>query len=81
MAEHKVEVVRETRKNGVVARVVFDNSRRLNVVNPPPDDLYVFPAPMRPMFADPLTQDPHFAPVFAWRDQIYRKHRGGQVKP
>ena len=53
----------------------------LNVVNPPPDDLYLFPAPMRPMFADPLMQDPRFAPVFAWRDQIYRKHRGGQVKP
>ncbi|HJQ58100.1 MAG TPA: enoyl-CoA hydratase [Vineibacter sp.] len=35
MAEHKVEVVRETRPEGVVARVVFDNARRLNVVNPP----------------------------------------------
>ncbi len=35
VAEHKVEVVRETRAGGVVARVVFDNARRLNVVNPP----------------------------------------------
>ncbi len=22
-----------------------------------------------------------FAPIFAWRDQIYRQHRGGPVKP
>lgn len=35
MAEHKVEIVRETRKGGVVAHVVFDNARRLNVLNPP----------------------------------------------
>ena len=35
VAEHKVEVVRETRAGGVVAHVVFDNARRLNVVNPP----------------------------------------------
>ncbi len=40
MAEHKVEIVRETRKGGTVAHVVFDNARRLNVVNPPAlDDL------------------------------------------
>jgi glutathione S-transferase len=53
----------------------------LNVVNPPPEDLYMFPAPLRAMFTDPFTQDPRFTSVFAWRDQIYRKHRGGQVKP
>lgn len=53
----------------------------LNVVNPPPDDLYAFPAPLRAMFSDPLTQDSRFASVFAWRDHIYRKHRGGQVTP
>jgi enoyl-CoA hydratase/carnithine racemase len=35
VAEHKIDVVRETRKGGVVAHVVFDNSRRLNVLNPP----------------------------------------------
>ncbi len=35
VAEHKVEIVRETRSGGVVAHVVFDNARRLNVVNPP----------------------------------------------
>lgn len=40
MAQHRVDVVRETREGGVVAHVVYDNSRRLNVVNPPAlDDL------------------------------------------
>jgi enoyl-CoA hydratase len=34
-AAHKVEIKRERRESGVVARVVFDNSRRLNVLNPP----------------------------------------------
>ena len=53
----------------------------LAVVNPPPDDLFLVPAPVRAMFAEPLAQKPQFASVFAWRDQIYRKHRGGPVKP
>jgi enoyl-CoA hydratase len=34
-AAHKVEIKRERRESGVVAHVVFDNSRRLNVLNPP----------------------------------------------
>lgn len=34
-AAHKVEVRREKQGDGMVAHVVFDNSRRLNVVNPP----------------------------------------------
>lgn len=35
MVDHKVEIVRETRNGNVVAHLVFDNARRLNVVNPP----------------------------------------------
>ena len=39
-SEHKVEIVRERRPQGVVAHVVYDNSKRLNIVNPPAiDDL------------------------------------------
>jgi glutathione S-transferase len=53
----------------------------LLLVNPPPDELFVFPAAMRPMYTVPLTSDPQFAPIFAWRDKIYRKHRGEAVKP
>jgi enoyl-CoA hydratase len=33
-ATHKIEIVRERRPAGVVARVVYDNSRRLNVLGP-----------------------------------------------
>ena len=37
MAEsaHKIEIRREKRDGGVVAHLVFDNARRLNVLNPP----------------------------------------------
>jgi enoyl-CoA hydratase/carnithine racemase len=34
-AAHKIEVTRETRDGGVVAHVVYDYARRLNVLNPP----------------------------------------------
>ncbi len=30
---------------------------------------------------DPLGQDPRFAAVFAWRDRMYKNHRGEVVKP
>jgi glutathione S-transferase len=53
----------------------------LLLVNPPPDELFLFPAAMRPMYTVPLTSDPRFAPIFAWRDGMYRKHRGEAVKP
>lgn len=33
-SEHKIEVKRQVRDGGVVAHVVYDNSRRLNVVGP-----------------------------------------------
>ena len=51
------------------------------LVNPPLDDLFVFPAPMRPMYTAPVTSNSAFAPIFAWRDEMYRKHRGETVKP
>jgi glutathione S-transferase len=53
----------------------------LAVLNPPPDELFLFPAPTRPMFTAQSALAPAFVPVFAWRDQIYRKHRGGPVEP
>ena len=53
----------------------------LLLVKPPADDRFLFPAPMRPMYTVPLTSDSQFAPIFAWRDEMYRKHRGEAVKP
>lgn len=62
-------------------RADLTTASMLAVVNPPPDDLFFCPAPVRARFTDPIAQSPEFAPLFAWRDQIYRKHRGGPVKP
>jgi glutathione S-transferase len=53
----------------------------LLLVNPPRDDLFVFPASMRPMYTASPTSDAAFAPIFAWRDKMYRKHRGEAVRP
>jgi enoyl-CoA hydratase len=33
-ADHRIEVKRETREGGVVAHVIYDHARRLNVLNP-----------------------------------------------
>jgi glutathione S-transferase len=50
---------------------------------PPDESLFVCDPPfMRMMMSDPLLgADALFAPVFAWRDRIYREHRGGVVSP
>jgi glutathione S-transferase len=53
----------------------------LLLLNPPPDELFLFPPATRPKYTVPLTSDPRFAPVFAWRDGMYRKHGGEAVKP
>ena len=47
----------------------------------PPDELFALDAPMRSMFGLPLADDPTFAPLRRWRDDLYRRHRGGRVLP
>jgi glutathione S-transferase len=47
----------------------------------PPDDLFALDAPMRSMFGLPLGDDPALAPLRRWRDDLYRRHRGGRVVP
>ncbi|MGE0425566.1 MAG: enoyl-CoA hydratase [Reyranellaceae bacterium] len=34
VSAHKIEIVREPREGGIVAHVIYDNSRRLNIVGP-----------------------------------------------
>jgi glutathione S-transferase len=46
----------------------------------PADDLFELDAGMRPLFG-PLAGDPSFAPLVAWRDGLYRRHRGRRVTP
>ncbi len=53
----------------------------LMFLKPAPDELLVFPPPMRSMYTEPLAEGPAFAATFAWRDQMYRMHRGEVVKP
>jgi glutathione S-transferase len=54
----------------------------LMVVHPASDDLFVCsPSWMRPMFEDPMHTEAQFAPLFAFRDRVYREHRGGPVAP
>ncbi len=53
----------------------------LMLVKPAPDELFFLPAPARPIYAEPIAEDSAFAPVFAWRDQMYQRHRCEVVKP
>jgi glutathione S-transferase len=62
-------------------RADLTTASMLLLVNPPSDDLFLFPAPMRPMYTAPRALDSAFAPIFAWRDEMYRRHRGEAVKP
>ncbi len=47
----------------------------------PPEELFSLDAPMRSMFGLPLGDDPTYAPLRRWRDELYRRHRGGRVVP
>jgi len=47
----------------------------------PPDDLFALDAPMRSMFGLPFGDDAALAPLRRWRDDLYRRHRGGRVAP
>jgi len=51
------------------------------VLGPPPDELFAIDAPIRAMFRLSLGDDPAVAPLRAWRDETYRRHRGGRVVP
>jgi glutathione S-transferase len=51
------------------------------VIGVPADDLFELDAAFRPMFGLPLGDEPQMAPLRAWRDGIYRRHRGGRVVP
>jgi glutathione S-transferase len=62
-------------------RADLTTASMLLLVNPPPDDLFLFPASMRPMYTAPQAHDSAFAPIFGWRDKMYRKHRCEAVKP
>ena len=90
-AKRSVERILTVLKYALAARqyLVADTFTRADVItasmllllNPPPDDLFVFPAQLRPIYTMPLSLDPAFIPIFEWRDEIYRKHRGEKLMP
>jgi glutathione S-transferase len=51
----------------------------LMLLRPAPDELFFMPPPVRPIYTEPLADE--FPALFAWRDQMYKKHRCEVVKP
>jgi glutathione S-transferase len=62
-------------------RADLTTAAMLMLVLPAPEEFFAFPRPVRRVYTDPLSDDPAFAAVFAWRDEMYRRHRGEVVKP
>ena len=50
-------------------------------VGHPPDELFTLDPAMRAMFGLPLADGPTGDLLRRWRDDIYRRHRGGRVAP
>jgi hypothetical protein len=53
----------------------------LMLLSPAPQEFFAFPDQVRRIYMDPLGDDPAFSSVFAWRDEMYKKHRGEAVRP
>jgi glutathione S-transferase len=62
-------------------RADLTTAAMLMLLKPAPNELFVLPAPVRPIYMEPLADDPAFSAVFVWRDEMYEKHRGEIVKP
>jgi len=56
-------------------------SMLIPVIGAPSNDLFVLDDPMRAMFGIPMGQESALQPLHRWRDETYRRHRGGQVTP
>jgi glutathione S-transferase len=63
------------------SRADLTTASMLMLLRAAPDELFFLPAPVRPIYEEPLAADSAFSPVFAWRDQMYKKHRCEVVKP
>jgi glutathione S-transferase len=46
-----------------------------------PQEFFFFTPELRFVYLDKLGDDPAFSEVFAWRDRMYKDHRGEVVKP
>jgi glutathione S-transferase len=62
-------------------RADLTTAAMLMLLSPAPQEFFAFPDQVRRIYMDPLADDPAFSPVFAWRDEMYKKHRGEAVRP
>jgi len=62
-------------------RADITTASMLMVLRPAPDEFLVFPSRVRPMYTEPVAADTAFSEVFAWRDEMYKRHRGEVVTP
>jgi len=62
-------------------RADLTTAAMLMLLRPAPEEFFVFPQQVRRIYMDPLADDPAFAPIFAWRDEMYKRHRCEVVKP
>ena len=63
------------------SRADLTTASMLMLLRPAPDELFFLPAPVRPIYEEPVAADSAFSAIFAWRDQMYQKHRCEVVKP
>jgi glutathione S-transferase len=62
-------------------RADLTTAAMLMLLSPAPQEFFAFPDQVRRIYMDPLGDDPAFSPVFAWRDEMYKRHRGEAVRP
>lgn len=63
------------------SRADLTTAAMLMLLKPAPDEFFVFPRQVRRIYMDPLADDAAFSSIFAWRDEMYKRHRGEVVKP
>lgn len=62
-------------------RADITTAAMLMLFNAAPQEFFVLQPPVRMTYLDKVGEDPTFAEVFAWRDRMYKNHRGEVVKP
>ncbi len=62
-------------------RADLTTAAMLMLLKPAPEEFFVFPQQVRRIYMDPLADDPAFSTIFAWRDEMYKRHRCEVVKP
>ena len=62
-------------------RADITTAAMLMLFNAAPQEFFVLTPELRFVYLDQLGEDPTFAEVFAWRDRMYKNHRGEVVKP